>query len=196
MDQETGAYRVHVLLFERNESIIKEGIIESACTGPSSIAIKNRKPAVFSEQDLKDLLSTSAAAESLLKEGVKAFCSVPLLSHDRALGALNVGRRRDEMFSDEEVELLSEVAKQVSIAVENAQAYRQITELKDRLAKENLYLEEEVRTDHNFEEIVGESAVLRRVLKEVETIAPTGSTVLICGETGTGKELIARACTI
>ena len=73
------------------------------------------------------------------------------------------------------------------------QAYRQISELKDRLAKENLYLEEEVRTDHNFGEIVGESAALRRVLKEVETVAATGSTVLICGETGTGKELIARA---
>ena len=77
--------------------------------------------------------------------------------------------------------------------MENAQAYREITELKDRLAKENLYLEEEVRTDHNFGEIVGDSAVLRRVLKEVETVAPTGSTVLIRGETGTGKELIARA---
>ena len=65
--------------------------------------------------------------------------------------------------------------------------------LKDKLAKEKAYLEEEVRTEHNFGEIVGESAALRRVLKEVETVAPTGSTVLIRGETGTGKELIARA---
>src|SRR5262249_2345969 len=112
---------------------------------------------------------------------------------DRALGALNVGRRREDPFSPEEVELLGEVAKQIAIAVENAQAYREITELKDRLAKENLYLEEEVRTDHNFGESVGGSAALRRVLKEVETVAPTGSTVLIRGETGTGKELIARA---
>ena len=96
-------------------------------------------------------------------------------------------------FSPEEIELLGEVAKQIAIAVENAQAYREITELKDRLAKEKLYLEEEIRTEHNFEEIVGESAALRRVLKEVETVAPTDSTVLIRGETGTGKELIARA---
>src|SRR5262249_8031768 len=116
-----------------------------------------------------------------------------LLSRDRALGALNVGRSRADPFSPEEVGLLGEVAKQIAIAAENAQAYRQITELKDRLAKENLYLEEEVRTDHNFAEIVGDSAALRRVLKEVETVAPTGSTVLIRGETGTGKELIARA---
>ena len=124
---------------------------------------------------------------------MRAFCSVPLLSHDRVLGALDMGRRREEPFSPEEVELLGEVAKQIAIAVENAQAYRQITELKDRLAKENLYLEEEVRTEHNFGEIVGDSAALRRVLKEVETVAPTDSTVLIRGETGTGKELIARA---
>jgi formate hydrogenlyase transcriptional activator len=97
------------------------------------------------------------------------------------------------LFSTPEIDLLGEVAKQIAIAVENAQAYRQITELKDRLAKEKLYLEEEIRTDHNFEEIVGETPALVRVLKEVETVAPTSSTVLIRGETGTGKELIARA---
>jgi formate hydrogenlyase transcriptional activator len=124
---------------------------------------------------------------------MRAFCSAPLLFHDRVLGALDIGRRSADTFSPEEVELLGEIAKQIAIAVENAQAYRQITELKDRLAKENLYLEEEARTDHNFGEIVGDSAALRRVLKEVETVAPTDSTVLVRGETGTGKELIARA---
>src|SRR5262249_30892760 len=125
--------------------------------------------------------------------GVKAFCSIPLLSHDRILGALNVGRQCEDPFNPEDIDLLSEVAKQIAIAVENAQAYRQITDLKDRLAKERVYLEEEVRTDHNFGEVVGESTALRRVLKDVETVAQTDSTVIICGETGTGKELIARA---
>ena len=85
------------------------------------------------------------------------------------------------------------VANQVAVAVENALAFQEIEALKDKLAKENAYLEEEVRTEHNFGEIVGESAALRRVLKEVETVAPTDSTVLIRGETGTGKELVARA---
>jgi formate hydrogenlyase transcriptional activator len=193
INQETGRYRVHVLLFGKNESFIEEGVLESACTAPTSIAMSTRKPAVFSAQDLTNLCSESPVAQKLLDEGVKAFCSIPLLSHDRALGALNVGRSRDEPFSPEDIDLLSEVAKQIAIAVENAQAYRQISELKDRLAKEKLYLEEEVRTDHNFGEVVGESAALRRVLKEVETVAPTGSTVLVRGETGTGKELIARA---
>src|SRR5262252_10222826 len=97
------------------------------------------------------------------------------------------------MFNPDEVELLTEVAKQIAIAVENAQAYREITELKDLLAKENLYLQDEIRTEHNFEEIVGESPALKRILEQLKTAAATDSTILVLGETGTGKELIARA---
>ena len=192
-DQETRRYRVHVLSFAKNESFIEEGRVESDCPTPSSIAITTRKPAVFSEQDLKDLCSESPVAQHLIAEGVKAFCSVPLLSHDRALGALNVGRRREDAFSPEDVELLSQVARQIAIAVENALAYQEIAELKDKLAKEKLYLEDEIRTEFNFEEIVGDSSALKQVLKQVEIVASTGSTVLILGETGTGKELLARA---
>jgi formate hydrogenlyase transcriptional activator len=196
VDLATRRYRVHVLTFANNESFIEEGPIDAddGCAKcPSAVVLTTKKPAVFRHEDLKDLCSESHIAQRLVADGVRAFCSIPLLSHDRALGALNVGRRRDDMFSADDIELLGEVAKQVAIAVENAQSYREITELRDRLAKENLYLEEEVRTDHNFGEIVGDSAALRRVLKEVETVAATGSTVLIRGETGTGKELIARA---
>ena len=191
----TRRYRVHVLHFADNVSVIEEGIVEAdgCAKSPACIAITTRKPAVFGEQDLITLSSESPKARQLIDEGVKAFCSVPLLSHDRALGALDVGRRREHAFKPEDVELLSEVAKQIAIGVENAQAYQEITQLKDRLAKEKLYLEEEVRTDHNFNEVVGESAAIRRVFKEVETVAPTDSTVLIRGETGTGKELVARA---
>src|SRR5438093_1786315 len=88
---------------------------------------------------------------------------------------------------------MQQVTNQVALAVENALAFREIAELKDKLAQEKIYLEEEIRTDHNFEEIIGQDPALRRVLREVETVAPTDSTVLIRGETGTGKELIARA---
>ena len=108
--------------------------------------------------------------------------------------------RQPAAYEAADASFLQLVANQVAVAVENALAFqeieaalREIQALKDKLAKENAYLEEEVRTEHNFGEIVGESAALRRVLKEVETVAPTGSTVLIRGETGTGKELIARA---
>jgi formate hydrogenlyase transcriptional activator len=192
-DPETRRYRVHVLSFARNESFIEEGILDSDCRTPARMAMIGRKPALLGERDLKSLAEESECAKYWVGEGMKAFCSAPLLFHDRVLGALDIGRRREDTFSPEEVDLLGEIAKQIAIAVENAQAYQEITELKDRLAKENVYLEEEVRTDHDFGEIIGENAALRRVLKEVETVAPTGSTVLICGETGTGKELIARA---
>jgi formate hydrogenlyase transcriptional activator len=192
-DSQSRRYRVHVLSFAKNEAFIEEGMADSDCKTPARLAITSRKAAVLGEQDLQGLAAESPCARYWVAEGMRAFCSAPLLLHDRVLGALDIGRRRQDAFRSEEVELLSEVAKQIAIAVANAQAYREISELKDRLAKENLYLEEEVRTDHNFGEIVGDSAALRRVLKEVQTVAPTSSTVLIRGETGTGKELIARA---
>ena len=96
-------------------------------------------------------------------------------------------------FSGDDVEFLGQVASQVALAIENALAYGQIAELKDRLAQENVYLENEIRSELKFEEIIGQSAALRSVLSQIETVAPTDSTVLIYGDTGTGKELVARA---
>jgi formate hydrogenlyase transcriptional activator len=192
-DPETRQYRVHVLDFTKNTSFIEEGRADASCHGPASIAITTGKPALFAEQDLKNLSLESKACERLLDEGVKFLCSVPLLSHNRTLGALNVGSRREDAFAEDDIDLLSQVAQQVAIAVENALAYQQITDLKDKLNKEKLYLEDEIRSEYNFEEIIGDSGALKRVLKQLEIVAPTDSTVLIQGETGTGKELIARA---
>ena len=118
---------------------------------------------------------------------------MPLITHDRVLGTISLASLRDAAFQQGDVDLLVQVAGQVAIAVENALAFQEIAELKNKLAQEKLYLEDEIRSEMNFDEIVGESASLRAVLKQVETVAPTDSTVLITGETGTGKELIARA---
>ena len=127
------------------------------------------------------------------EDGISSLCIVPLTTAAQRLGAMTFASLKKEAYGEADVEFLQQVGKQVAVAVDNALAYQQITELKDKLTKEKLYLEDEIRTEYNFEEIIGESAALRRILKQVETVAPTGSTVLIQGETGTGKELIARA---
>ncbi len=192
-DEATGRWRIHVLDFDRNESFIEEGRIEESTQSPSCLAITTGNAALFGEQELLAMAGTSPCAQDLLDRGVKSFCSIPLLSRHHALGALNVGRRRDAGFDPEDVQLLGQVAQQIAIAVENALAFREIAALKDTLAKEKVYLEEEIQTAYNFEEIVGESRALKHVLKQVQTVAATDSTVLILGETGSGKELIARA---
>ena len=125
--------------------------------------------------------------------GVKTICHLPLTTQKGVLGVLTLGSLDEKAFTDEEISFLSQVANQVAIAVENSIAYRHIEELRDQLAQEKLYLEDEIRTELKVEEIIGNSEALRRVLAQVETVAPTDSTVLIYGETGTGKELIARA---
>jgi formate hydrogenlyase transcriptional activator len=125
--------------------------------------------------------------------GIQSSCLLPLTTARRRLGTLVFACKQPSADETADVGFLQLVANQVAVAVENALAFQEIAALKDQLAKEKAYLEEEVRTDHHFGEIVGESATLRRLLKEVETVAPTDSTVLIRGETGTGKELIARA---
>ncbi len=186
-------FRCHVQ-HANGEHAIEEGAADAdALCGPSSIAIDSRRPAVLGFDELKALAPTSKLAQRLLEKGVKSFCAVPLVSHERTLGTLNIGRLMESAFTPDDVDLLTDVAQQVSIAVENGMAYREIAELKEKLNTEKLYLEDEIRTSFNFGEIVGESPALTQVLQQVEIVAPTDSTVLIQGETGTGKELIARA---
>jgi formate hydrogenlyase transcriptional activator len=142
----------------------------------------------------KDFANYESGAVKLLQaEGVRSLCCVPLVTRDRALGAITVASFRDEAFTHQDLDLLTHVSNQVAVAVENALAFEEIASLKNKLAEEKLYLEDEIRTEQNFEEIIGESTALKNILKQVETVAPTDSTVLIQGETGTGKELIARA---
>ena len=192
-EPDTGQYRCHVLKVSKNESFVEEGRADKSVKSPGCIAYSTGAPAVFSEQDLIDLAAESKIAQHLLAEGVKSFCSIPLQSHDRLLGTLNIGRLHEDAFNREDVELLSQVAQQIAIGVENGLAYREIAELKEKLNEEKLYLEREIRSEHNFEEIVGDSRPLKDVLAQIEIVSPTDSTVLIQGETGTGKELVARA---
>ena len=133
------------------------------------------------------------AVPHLTPSGMQSGCWVPLIHRGEAIGALTVASRLESAFSRRDAEMLVQIADQVAMAVNNAMAFRQIAELRDRLNQEKQYLEEEINLEHRFDDIVGESTGLRQVLRQIETVAPTDATVLIQGETGTGKELLARA---
>ena len=129
----------------------------------------------------------------LVEEGMRSHCVAPLMVRGKCIGTINIASKAKFHYSHKDAELLQEAANQVALAVENMRSYEEIAELRAKLEQENVYLQEEIRTEHNFEEIVGNSPALLAVLQKVEQVAPTDSTVLIYGETGTGKELIARA---
>ena len=148
-------------------------------------------PEVLNRIDRRE--NNSDIPKQALAGGVQCVCYLPLASRGRILGVLLLGRRNENVFTQEEVDFLMQMANQLALAVENALAYREIANLKDKLTQEKVYLEDEIRSEMNFEEIVGKSVALRMLLQQVEVVAPTDSTVLIWGETGTGKELIARA---
>jgi len=186
-DRETHSLRIFALDVAASDTTLREGLeVPVEKGGRLMQAFESGQPVVLDAVE-------SARDADVSALGVHPFCHLPLMSRDKVLGVLSVGSRLVPAFSAEDVAFLRQVANQVAIAVENALAYGQISDLKDRLAQEKLYLEDEIRSELNFEEIVGKSEALRYVLNQVETVAPTDSTVLIYGETGTGKELVARA---
>jgi formate hydrogenlyase transcriptional activator len=156
----------------------------------SAWVFDNQRPAVRRDLETEQQYPND---RRLLAEGILSYCVVPLISRGTSIGTLNMGSRTKSQYSDADAAFLQEVANQVALAVENMKSYEEIAALKARLEKENVYLQEEIRRDHHFEEIVGDSPALLAVLGKVERVAPTNATVLIYGETGTGKELIARA---
>ena len=187
-----GAYlRVHALDYPDSRGIFVEGSmvpVEGTMPGDS---FRSGRPMVVNRLDPAEMppeMYSKATAE-----GLNSLCDVPLISRNRLLGVLAVATREENAFDDDEVAFLIQVANQIAIGVENSLAYRKIAELTDRLAQEKLYLEDEIRGEMDFEGIVGQSSALRHVLHLVDTVAPSDSTVLLLGETGTGKELIARA---
>jgi formate hydrogenlyase transcriptional activator len=188
-DAASAKSRIYVVDFPNARGFVKEEILVTP--GDAFMrAWDGSKPVTLAANDRKEL--GTEIYELVVAEGLNAHCLIPLVSRNRPVGVLILARR-GEGFTHEDVDFLREASGQIAIAIENALAYHEISQLKDKLAQEKLYLEEEIRSEMNFENIIGNSPALKHVLELVETVATSDSTVLLLGETGTGKELIARA---
>src|SRR6202166_728203 len=183
--------RVHALDFPDTRGLFTKQLLIPIADSIPGETYQSGKPWVLNQLDPAEVTPEMYAKAS--GEGINSFCDMPLISRDRSLGVLALASREENAFDREATAFLAQVAQQVAIGLENALAYGEIADLKDKLAQEKLYLEDEIRGEMDFEGIVGQSSALRHVLNLVETVAPSDSTVLLLGETGTGKELIARA---
>lgn len=189
-DETRDEFVMQALDFPGGTGLLHEQVVFKRAGSPTGQAFTDRRPLVVDDLDEKRFHSDVTGW--LLAEGIKSACWVPLLRGKRCIGVLCVGNCQSVSFDQENVAALFSIGNQVAIAVENALAFNQIRELKDQLAKEKSYLEGEIRAEHNPTEIVGNSMEWRRVLEQIEIVAPTAAGVLVTGETGTGKELVAR----
>ena len=190
-DRETHRLQIHALDFPVSKGLLQEGLSVGVDESPTGRALMTRQPVFINRDTIKEF--GSDIARLILDEGLKSACCLPLISHDRPLGTLVVASLEEDNFPAKDAELLQHVANQIAIAVENSLAYHEEVKRANQLSEEKLYLQDEIRSEYNFEEIIGESAGLKDILGQLQTVAPTDSTILILGETGTGKELIARA---
>jgi formate hydrogenlyase transcriptional activator len=190
-DPQSNRLNIHALDFPVSKGMLTEGLWVPVEGSPTGRALSTGQPVSITARDIEQF--GSDIARRILAEGLKSALCLPLIAHGRPLGTLTVASLHEERFPENDAELLQHVANQIAIGVENALAYGKVVARARRLAEEKHYLQDEIRTEHNFEEIIGDSPALKRILDQVRTVAPTDSTVLIVGETGTGKELIARA---
>ena len=191
-DAERGVLRHHVcdapddFCSASDVPMPEDGTLDGSASG---YVFKTGQPRAFSLQELEEF----PESRFIRARGIRSAIAVPLATAHGTLGTLNLGAYSDHAFSPRQFSLLTRVAGQIAIALRNAIAYERIEQLNAQLSREKLYLEDEIRGDYQFGEIIGRSRALSRVLREIQTVAPTDSTVLITGETGSGKELVARA---
>ncbi len=159
---------------------------------PVGQALATGKPVVITDADF-ERFSSPTYRKYYLELCLRSGCFFPLVGRNGSCGVLGLARRNGEPFTQDEVDLPVQVSRQIAMAIENSLAYHELSQIKDKLATEKLYLEDEIRIDQNLGEMIGESPAFRAVLSAIEIVSPTDATVLIEGETGTGKELVARA---
>jgi formate hydrogenlyase transcriptional activator len=198
--QEFASFALHdissgLLVHQAVDFPLGKGILSSAqisaSDSPAGLSMQERAPLIFSKEQLQTF--DSEISKSLVAEGMQSLCCVPLMRPGGALGTFVLGSTRENAFQDDDLALMGQVAAQLAIAIENHNAAVEIERLRQRLDEERAYLEGEIRSEGQFAEIVGDSNDLKQVLNQVTTVAASDATVLILGETGTGKELVARA---
>jgi formate hydrogenlyase transcriptional activator len=190
-EEASGKLRVQFLNESEKDETRRKEILLDPDASPAGRAFRTGQPLILNNVERWPFALESV--KPLIELGMKSGVWVPLSHRERTLGTMAVFSQKESAFTQRDADKLLQVAGQVAMAVNNAIAFKQIAELGERLDQEKKYLEEEINLDHRFEDIVGESSGLRNVLKQIETVAPTDATVLIQGETGTGKELLARA---
>jgi len=190
IDKQSNRLECAVLDFPGGKGFLSD-IPARAVTDREAENMRTRTAEIWSQQDIDKL--RPEVLERLKAESIAAMAVAPLGTSNGPLGLMSMGSKRPNNFGQEDLDILSQISAQISLALDNALAYGRLSASRNRLEDERLYLESEIRAEYNFEDIVGKSAALRKVLVQIEIVAPTGSTVLLHGETGTGKELVARA---
>ena len=189
-DEKTGQLVPQAIDFPLRKSLPVDAEI-AAARDPGAKALQERASLIFTRDQMRGF--PAGATDRLLAEGLRSLCCVPLLRPKGPVGVLVLGSTREDAFKTEDLTLLNQIAAQLAIVIENARTAREVEQLKSRLERETRFLEGEPRSHLHFEEFIGEGPVLRQVLDQVAIVAASDATVLILGETGTGKGLVARA---
>ena len=189
IDKEQNRLETAAMDFPSGRGFIDDVTVE--LTAEDIHRMKTRQPELWGQKELQALPET--VRESFASEGLESMLVTALRMANRPLGVITLGSKRARHFRHQDLDLLGQIATQISLALDNAIAYEKLNASRDQIEEERLYLETELRAEYNFENIVGRSPSLIKVLQQIQIVAPTDSTVLLHGETGTGKELIARA---
>ena len=190
IDKRSNQFECAVLDFPSGKGSFT-AIDRSELTDANQEKFNTHAPELFSIEQFEKL--PARLVEQLRAEAIVSMAVAPMVTANGPLGAITMGSRRSNNFNQEDLDLLSQISNQIALAIDNAIAYGRVSEARDRLDEQRLYLESEISSEYDFEDIIGRSAAIQKVLQQVAIVAPTDSTVLLHGETGTGKELIARA---